>query len=119
MGVVNLILISLLTPSHIPILPPLISRPHLPVRAGYPAVGDVFDLERWARAVNKEMVEWKDVKDLRGLQGKRVYDGSSAADEEDELNCWSVWATSQLQEQSWYTNTELPEHLNLGALECI
>ncbi|PVG04853.1 hypothetical protein CPB86DRAFT_778166 [Serendipita vermifera] len=113
MGVVHLITISILTPFHIPIIPPLISRPHLPIRAGYPAIGDIFDLERWARAINKEMVEWRDVKDIRGLSGRKAPDGSNAADEEDEMACWSIWATANLKEQKYYTNTEMPEHLNL------
>ncbi|KAG8830781.1 hypothetical protein FRB91_006423 [Serendipita sp. 411] len=113
MGVANLIFLSLLTPTHIPIIPPLVARPHMPVRAGYRAFSDVFDLERLARSMNKEMVEWKDVKDLRGLKGSKMYDGSMKADEQDEIGCWSVWMTAKRDATKPYQGTFLPDHLNL------
>jgi hypothetical protein len=114
MGLMDLIMISTLTPFHIPIVPPFVSQPHLPMRAGYRAASDIFDLERWARAVNKEMVEWKDVKDLRALKRDPKRDVDFPADEEDEMACWSIWAIGQLKEKSYYKGTPLPVHLNLG-----
>lgn len=77
-------------------------------------MSEVFDLDRWARAINKEVVEWKDVKDLRGLGGKKAVDGTTQADGQDELGCWSVWATANLADQVPYTNSFVPDHLNLG-----
>jgi hypothetical protein len=114
MAITNLLFLSLLTPHRIPLIPPFVSRPHLPIRAGYPAVSDVFDLDRWARAINKEVLEWKDVKDLRGLSGKKAPDSSIQADEQDELGCWSVWATANLEAKQPHTNSFIPDHLNLG-----
>jgi len=77
-------------------------------------VSDVFDLDRWARAINKEVLEWKDVKDLRGLGGKKAPDSSTQADEQDELGCWSVWATADLEDKKPHTTSFIPDHLNLG-----
>ena len=114
MGITNLVFLSLLTPHRIPILPPLVARPHLPIRAGYLDMSEVFDLDRWARSINKEMLEWKDVKDIRGLAGRKMHDGGLQADEMDELGCWSTWATSSLEEDRPYGNSYVPEHLNLG-----
>ncbi|CCA69141.1 hypothetical protein PIIN_03040 [Serendipita indica DSM 11827] len=87
MAITNLIYLSTLL-SHIPIIPGFVARPHVPVQAGYRAVSDVFDVDRWARAVGKDILEWKDVKDLRGLQNRRADDGTLGADERDELGCW-------------------------------
>lgn len=114
MAITNLLFLSLLTPHRIPIIPPFASPPHLPVHAGYPAVSDVFDLDRWARAINKEVLEWKDVKDLRGLGGEKSLDSSIQADKQDELGCWSVWATADLEAKKPLTTSFIPDHLNLG-----
>lgn len=116
MGLTHLILISILTPHHTPILPPFSSRPHLPVQAGFRSVSHIFDVERWARSINKEMVEWKDVKDLSGSAGRKAGDGSIQADGQDKLGCWSIWATSDLREQKPRDSHYFIDHLNLGAL---
>ncbi|KAG8807740.1 hypothetical protein FRC17_004291 [Serendipita sp. 399] len=113
MAVSNLLLLSLLTPNHIPVLPPFVARPHLPIRAGYRAVSDIFDLERWARSINKEMVEWKHIKDLRSIKGTRMYDGSMQAGEQDELGCWSIWLTAREDATKPYDGSFQPDHLNL------
>ncbi|PVG04854.1 hypothetical protein CPB86DRAFT_778167 [Serendipita vermifera] len=112
MGLIDLIMVSILTPFHIPVIPPFISRPHLPLKSGYRSVGDVFDLERWARAVNKEMVEWRDVKDLRSLKRPKD-DVDFPADEEDELGCWSIWAVGQLKDKDYFRGSAHTKHLNL------
>jgi len=114
MGIANLLFLSLLTPHRIPIIPPLVARPHLPVHAGYRTLSDVFDLERWARSINKEMVEWKDVKDLRALAGKTALDGSPQADTLDQIGCWSTWATGNLEDQKPFYNAYVPDHINIG-----
>lgn len=77
-------------------------------------VSEIFDLERWARSIDKRLVEWKDVKDLRGLKGMKAYDQGPMADEQDEVGCWSVWATANLKEGKHNTASHLPGYLNLG-----
>lgn len=114
MGMTHLLLISVLTPHHIPILPPFSSRPHLPIQAGFRSASDIFDVERWARSINKELVEWKDVKDLSGSAGHKAPDGSIQADGRDQLGCWSVWATSDLNEKKPRGAYYFVDHLNLG-----
>lgn len=116
MAICNLLFLSLLTPHRIPIVPPFVARPHLPTRAGYRALSDVFDLDRWARSINKEMVEWQDVKDLHGLAGKKAPDGTRQADGQDVLGCWSVWTTANLEEKKPYDNSFIPDHVNLGEM---
>jgi hypothetical protein len=113
MGITNLLFISKITPHHIPVLPPFMARPHLPVRAGWKHVSTIFDLDRWARSIDKHMVEWKDVKDTRGLKDRRATDQAQMADEEDQMGCWSVWAEHS-KEGKPYTASYLPDYLNLG-----
>lgn len=112
MAITNLIYLSTLL-SHIPIIPGFVARPHVPVQAGYRAVSDVFDVDRWARAVGKDILEWKDVKDLRGLQNRRADDGTLGADERDELGCWSTWAASNLQEHRPHGSNFILGQLNI------
>ena len=94
------------------------ARPHLPVRAGWKHVSTIFDLDRWARSIDKHIVEWKDVKDTS--KGRKTADQGPMADEEDQMGCWSVWAETS-KEGKPYTGSLLPEYLNLGRsiLNCI
>lgn len=113
MAITNLVYLSLLTPHRIPILPPFVARPHIFYLSGFHPVSEFFDVDRWARSVNKEMLEWQDVKDLRGLAGKTGGDGTVQADGRDEIGCWSVWMTSTPDQNMPYDNAFVPDHLNL------
>ncbi|KZT51348.1 hypothetical protein CALCODRAFT_138136 [Calocera cornea HHB12733] len=76
----NLIHLALLT-SRIPILPPF-APSHLPQEAGFPPVGEVFDIPRLSKAIGIPILEWKDVK-------------RQDSDDWEVLGCWSTWSTWQ------------------------
>jgi hypothetical protein len=79
----NLIYLGLIT-DRVPIIP-MFTPSH--VNTNGPgtlfAFGDVFDVPRLRKSLNKPLLEWREVKD---------YDGSN---EVDELGCWNVWEAVQ------------------------
>ncbi len=80
--------IPMFTPSHIGgSVPPI-------------AFGDVFDVPRLRKALNKPIIEWRDVKD-------------PASNQLDNLGCWNVWESSQFYEPHPRGSPVL-YHLGLG-----
>lgn len=84
MTIVHVLFISMLS-TRIPVLPPFTSEPHLPPEASWRKVGEVFDIPRWSQALNKDVIEWGDLK-------------IPSQDVKEEVGCWSVWATTNIQE---------------------
>lgn len=78
MTYVNLLYLAKLT-DRVAIIPPW-QPSHLPVAAGYPPFSDVFDLPRLSRAMGTPIIEWQDIKNVNSTH-------------EDQLGCWSIWAT--------------------------
>ena len=83
----NLLYLAKLT-DRVAILPPW-APSHLPNEAGFPPFGEVFDVPRLSRAMRMPVIEWRDVKQVNSTQ-------------EDELGCWTLWAT--VAEHDWDKN---------------
>ncbi|KAK0194202.1 hypothetical protein F5146DRAFT_926365 [Armillaria mellea] len=81
MTYINLIYLGLIT-DRVPILP-MFTPSHIGPAAPPIAFGDVFDVPRLRQALDRPILEWRDVKDPNSA-------------ELDGLGCWNVWeATSQ------------------------
>ena len=57
---------------------------HIPNSQGAIDFGTVFDVPRLSRAINRPVLEWKEVKNW-----------TSPDAEVEDLGCWSVWANAR------------------------
>ena len=79
----NQIYVSILA-SRIPILHPF-APGHLASQAGFLPVSEVFDLGRWAQAINTDILELEQI--------KRYPDEN----DEEQIGCWSIWRVGNLK----------------------
>jgi hypothetical protein len=70
--------------------------PHIPF-------GDVFDVPRLRKHLNKPVLEWREVKDY------------SHSSEVEEIGCWSTWEAVQ-ERETFPRGSSIPIELNLGPL---
>lgn len=80
----NQIYVSILA-SRIPILHPF-APGHLAWEAGFLPVNEVFDLGRWAHAINKDILELEQIKSYPDDNDK------------EQIGCWSIWAAGYLKD---------------------
>jgi len=83
-------IVGMFTPSHVNMDGPAASVPF----------GDVFDVPRLRKLLNKPVLEWRDVKEYQNNP------------EIEELGCWSTWQAVQLYEAHPRGST-VTQHLNL------
>ena len=94
----NLIYLGMIT-SRIPIIP-MFTPSH--IGGGVPpiAFGDVFDVPRLRKALNRPILEWREVK-------------AEHSDSVDVLGCWDTWQSLQYTEKA-PRGSVVTGHLNLG-----
>ncbi|KAK0233621.1 hypothetical protein IW262DRAFT_1331502 [Armillaria fumosa] len=83
MTYVNLIYLGMIT-DRVPVIP-MFTPSHIGGSVPPIAFGDVFDVPRLRKALNKPIIEWRDVKD-------------PGSNQLDNLGCWNVWESSQFYE---------------------
>jgi hypothetical protein len=101
MTLVNLIYLGIIT-DRIPVLPPF-TPSHINIGASHrvPPIdfGNIFDVPRLAKLLDKPILEWRDVKD-------------EESDDWDSLGCWNIWEAVQ-DEQRFPRPSEAPDSLAL------
>jgi hypothetical protein len=98
----NLIYLGIIT-DRVPILGPFTGSPNTGPGMPPMPVGQVFDLPRLRKAIDRPILEWRQVKDAKSPIV-------------DHLGCWSTWMAVQYNEPH-PRGSETPYRLNLGEMQ--